>query len=119
MLRHYVTFYYPGLLFAETESREIASRDAPLNIPESAYAYRFYDQESVEVLGETLTGQAKNFSPTHFLGGQVRTRDEVEATEPGSIMACNMRHNNMARVVITRYGQGIAMAEGDVVEPTP
>lgn len=119
MLRHYVTFYYPGLLFAETESQEIASRDAPLSIPESAYAYRFYDQESAEIGGETLIGPAKNLSPTHFLGGQIRTREEVEATEPGSIMAFNMRANNMARVVITRYGQGIAMAEGDVVEPTP
>jgi hypothetical protein len=43
-IRHYIVFFSPGILRADTQSREIDHRD-PYRVewPDGAYAFRFFD----------------------------------------------------------------------------
>lgn len=63
MLKHYVEFFFPGLIFSEVTTREVADRDRPpADIPHGASSYRFFDQEEVEVDGQVLKGEPRNYS---------------------------------------------------------
>jgi hypothetical protein len=62
MLKHYVEFYYPGLLFSNSVVREIASRQLPVELPPGSSGFAFFDREEAEINGELLLGAPKNYS---------------------------------------------------------
>lgn len=116
MLKHYVEFSYPGAFFSEHSIKEIAERKPELvNAPEDAFAYRFYDREEVEVDGELLCGERKNFSAfTYF--GKVYSLEEVKAEFPQyTTLINNMECNGWNKVVRTRRGNWQPLGEGDIV----
>lgn len=116
MLKHYVQFSYPGAFFSEHSTEEIAERNAELvKVPEGAFAYQFYDREEVEVDGETLRGECKNYSGfTYF--GKAYTLEEVKSEFPQyTTLISNMECNGWNKVVRTRRGNWQPIEEGDIV----
>lgn len=63
MTKHYVEISFPGSFVSNSSTQEVESRDDFI-IPEGAFAYQFFDQEVVEIDGETLCGSPKNHSKT-------------------------------------------------------
>lgn len=116
MLKHYVEFSYPGAFLSEYSSEEIAERKAELvKVPEGAFAYRFYDREEVEVDGETLCGERKNYSSRTYFG-KAYTLEEVKREFPQyETLIFNMECNGWNRVVQTRRGNWQPLGEGDIV----
>lgn len=65
--------------------------------------------------GETFIGNPKKRSGIFYLGGKVKTKKQIEREMPGSILASNMRNNNINRVVMTICGQFMELHKGDKV----
>lgn len=115
MTKHYVRYWFPGIIVSEDSIEEIKSRNVKIKPPKGAYAYQFFDREEVEKDGETLIGKPKNESGMFYLGGEVKTREDIEREMPGSILASNMRCNKIERVVMTKAGQAMELHKGDEV----
>lgn len=105
--RHYVTFYYPGTIVAETEDRPVESRDpAKLDLPSGAYAFYFFDRVETTVDGEKLEGKKKNISGTYYPNGKICTQADVKAMGPTArILLQNMESNKWDRVVMPPNGR--------------
>ena len=111
MHKHFVTFYSPGTFMAETSDRLIASWDIAEAVRMSQdikerygatpYAFRFTTWGRKD---DELDSREIERSPTYFLGGKIKTLEDVEATQPGTILARNMRTNGYARVITTTEG---------------
>ena len=115
MTKHYIEYFFPGIIISETRAEEIKSRNVKIKPPKGAYAYRFFDREEVENYGEKLTGNPKNQSGTFYLGGTVKSCEDIQREMPGSILASNMKCNKIAHVVVTVLGQAMKLHEGDEV----
>jgi hypothetical protein len=126
MKKHYVTFYSPGTLFAETTTREIDSWDVEKakemvpNIKErygaTPYGFSFTTRERTESdFDSKETAKSKMF----YLGGRIRTLEEVEAdNKPDEeILRANMRGNDWDRVIenTNSYKTVQVLYDGDVV----
>jgi hypothetical protein len=114
----YIEFLYPGLIFAENSSRPVPSRELPAVIPGQATGYRFFTRSEVEVDGEKLVGQPKDYSPWTYFGNEY-SADQVHALESDHtrILRDNVRINGWKRVVQTAYGQWYPLNDGDRVVP--
>lgn len=108
MLKHYVEYFYPGVLVSETEVKEISRRDRRCVKPSKlCYGFQFFDREEVIKDGETLRGNRKNLSGMYYIGGEVLTVEDVEALRPKSqykILLSNMVNNGWDKVIRTRLG---------------
>lgn len=113
MLVHYVEFFYPGIIVSETSTQKIENRQKIINAPRNAYAYRFFDREEIMQDGELLQGKPKDYSGTFYLGGKIKTKEQILQEEPTSILASNMRCNKIERVVITKWGQAMTLHPED------
>ncbi|MBE5812582.1 MAG: hypothetical protein E7314_02890 [Clostridiales bacterium] len=69
MLKTFIRFYLHN---DECEEREVTSRDAIItDIPETAFAYQFYDKNIAKAEdGELCYGMERNASPTIYLDCQ-------------------------------------------------
>jgi hypothetical protein len=116
MLKHYVEFLYPGILFSDTSEDEVETRDIhKLEIPEYSFGFRFFDREQTILDGEVLTGKSKNYSNWYYYG-KVMTIDDVKEQEPDQrILISNMENNDYKRIVRTKFGQSIPVQDEDVV----
>jgi hypothetical protein len=112
MLKHYVTFFYPGIFASETEDRPVETRERTPDVPKGAYAWRFYDREEMRQGKETLAGKPKNHSPTHYVGTELSAK---EAISMGGVLADNVRINGYKRLVKTRGGQIFPLDDDDVI----
>jgi hypothetical protein len=115
--KHFVTFYSPGTLFHEETRREIDSWDTRAATKMAAeiverhgskpFGFRFSTSivvsDVLDGIGGTMPETSKEIakSAPFYIGGRLRTLAEVEAEEPGSILAWNMRANDWATVVET------------------
>ena len=110
MINHFVTFYSPGTVFAETRTLPIDSWDVPAAVALAGsvherynarpYGFAFITRERGEGdLDSRITAR----SPMHYLGGTIETLADVEARheiEGGlEILISNMRNNDLARVI--------------------
>ena len=119
----YIEIFYPGIVFSGAETRIVKDRDekdALDMLPESAFAFRFYDQVSAEttVDGKTVTvyGDRKNVSGRYYPDGELFTLEQIEAFgEESEILADNMRINDWPVVVKTRLGNFQPFAKDDRV----
>lgn len=116
MLVHYVEFFYPGIILAETEERRIDKRDPKLvTLPDGAFAYRFFDRTEVKENGELLVGSKKNFS-TYTFFGKLYTLEEVKEQFPEcETLIRNMECNGYTKVVKTRLDNWQPFHDGDIV----
>jgi hypothetical protein len=105
--KHFVTFLSPGTLFAESTTRPIEAWEPRLaaqmakSIVERYEARPFGFQFSTRIVGEMPDG-----SGTYFLGGVLRTLDEVEerADPKEDILRANMGGNGYWIVVEKQDG---------------
>lgn len=116
MLKHYVEFLHPGIIVSENSSEEVNHRDAALiQMPEHAFAFRFYDREERSYKGELLVGKPKNHTPW-FMQGEELTFEEVKTRYPSErILIANMENNKIDRICHTEFGQFIPLRDGDKV----
>jgi hypothetical protein len=113
MTKHYVEFTYAGSFFSEMSSRSVESRDpSKVVMPSGAYAFRFYDQEEVELNGDTLVGTPKNLSPRYIRGEKV-TLEQAERLPNSDTLVSNMNGNGWGYVVKCPQGH-IAPEEGEI-----
>lgn len=113
--KHYVEFCYPGLLFSDSSTQEIKSRDAKFKVPKNSHAYRFFDRVETEVGGEKLVGQPKNHSKFYYVGGVIKSQEDIRREKPGSILLSNMEINRYKNVIMTRFGQALPFENGDCI----
>lgn len=118
--KNYVEFYSPGTFVSECSRRPIAAWDilAAIELANGIterhsakpYAFRFVTMLEGEPVsdgrGGTLNVQPRELkkSALHWLGGEVRTYDEVCAANlpDESILRDNMRCNRMSAIVVNK-----------------
>lgn len=110
----YVEIFYPGSFVSKTSTKKVDSRISP-DIPENAYAYRFFDQEEVESGGEILKGEPKNKSGTYYLGEEFTADQAMSAPWANPILKDNIKGNGYKRLVRTKFGQVMPLSDNDVV----
>lgn len=107
MTRHFVTFLSPGTFVAEQSTKPIESWDVDKALEMSrdvkerygATPYGFYFTTRARTDDE-LDSKVVEKSPLHYIGGRIRTLEEVEAdNDPQEeILRSNMRCNGYSRV---------------------
>jgi len=121
--KEFVRIFSPGTFVAEDNLIEVESRDVDAAVEltrgiiqrhgATPYGFRFetYGREDDE-----LDSRVLDRSPMYYLGGVVRTVEEVEAAaEPGErILLSNMQCNGYDRVITTNYWTQ-PLNDGDVV----
>lgn len=106
--KHYVGFFYRGILSNEISPQEISSCNLKeVKVPDGAFGFQLFDivLGEVEVDGEKIELSSKrlNISPMHYYGGHIYTKAEVEATVSNNeILLREMRDNNWEKVIQTR-----------------
>jgi len=108
MIKHYVEFLYPGLLFSETSSKELKSKNAPIAWPNGAYAYRLFTKEVTKGKTGTLEGDPK-YKPGYIFrkGTVIKMAKEVLADrDPANeTLRSNVSCNKFKAVAFTKHGQ--------------
>ena len=115
MLKHYVTFLYPGIFLSEESSKEVKSRDEKFEVPKTCFAYYFWDREEQEIRGEILKGEAKNKSGLFYFGELMTVKDVEEKLPKERVLLSNMRSNNWDKIVRTRRGNFQPFNKGDKI----
>lgn len=115
-LKQYVEFLYPGILFPESEIREVSDRDSLIDAPKNCFAYQFFErQETNAEDGEVLLGKPKNYSG-RFYFGKLKTLEDVKKETPEArTLISNMESNNWNPVVLTRRGNYQPFGERDQI----
>ena len=122
MEAHFVTFYSPGTIVAETTTKPIPSWDVDLAVAMAsdirerhgarAYGFRFSTRaRSNEELDSKQVAQ----SPMHYIGGRVETLAEVESRNAPDeeTLRWNMRTNKYDRIWIATEGWSWTQPLGD------
>jgi len=115
MLKHYVEYYYPGALFAETEIEEIKSRKDSLEIPDACFGYSFFDVEETTIDGETLRGKPKNRSGMTYFGKKYTVSELKKLLPNEKVLISNIEDGGYSHAVKTRLGNWQVMNKEDVV----
>jgi len=111
----YIELLSPGTLFAETFTKEVATRRDPTELPPGVFAWRFFDRTQVQLNGETLTGKPHNFSGYTYIGEKF-TLEQVKRRFPDAqILIFNMEANGWTTVVRTQLGNFCPLEDGDRV----
>ena len=107
--QHYVTFYSPGTMVAETDSKKVDAWDVDQAVEmarsvEQRHGARPYGFcFSTRARGDAdLDAKETARGPMYYLGGEVETIEEIEARGDPSerILLANMRCNGWNRVVV-------------------
>jgi hypothetical protein len=113
MQKHFVTFYSPGTFVAESTTNPIAEWDVDAAVKmagkiterhgASPYGFRFTTRERGD---DDLDSKVVATSPMHYIGGLIRTVEEVRAKADlkERILLSNMEGNGYARVWQTTKG---------------
>lgn len=127
-IKHFVTFYSPGTFVSETTSLPIDSWDVDKAVEMSAsiqerhgatpYGFFFTTRSNNNDMLDSKEAARSNM---YYLGGEVRTVEEVEADNlpDEHILRSNMRFNKWDRVITNNNSWRITLPlrEGDVVLP--
>jgi hypothetical protein len=117
MIQQYIEFIYPGLLFSETSEQPVDRREVPERLPENCFGFRFKErQEQTSAQGEKLLGKFTNLSHWYYKKGEVYTLAQVKDQHRHRLTLIeNMVNNKISRVLLTKFGQWIPLADADVV----
>ncbi len=114
--KHYVEYYYPGILFAETGVKEIPDREvANLKFPKNAYSFRFFDRKITIENEVKMESDRLNLSPLYFIGGQKMTLAEVKKAMPEQKILISNMEGSFPVIVKTRFNQCIRFEEGSLI----
>lgn len=126
MTKHFVTFYSPGILFAESTSKPIESWDVgeAIIMAESVlerhgakpYGFRFETHSRED---EDLDSHISDKSCMYYLGGIIETIEDIQKrNDPEErILLSNMRNNNWNKIIVNNNSwkyTGV-FNEGDVL----
>jgi len=108
----YVSYFYPGSFFEESDSRTIQDRDINIALDimdKRAVAFQFFDkvtQSATREDGKTFEVVEKvNKSPKYYPGGAVYTLEQIEKLYgKDSILYRNTKNNCPDGVIKTRAG---------------
>lgn len=117
MIKHYVEYFYPGLICSETSEVETKDRyPSSLNVPDNAFGFRFFDKEEIVLeSGNVLKSDRQNYSPNYYYGEKY-TLNQVKLYYPESkTLIANMEWNHWDAVVRTKFGQFIPLTNNDIV----
>lgn len=132
-IRHKVEFYSPGTFVSEVSVRQIGEWNTRVAVQLAGeiterhgarpFGFRFITETVVSGIADGSGGEMPetskriNRSGTHFINGKILTLANVEAREPGSTLASNMRSNQIAAVVETSnsYRHVSEFREGDCI----
>lgn len=112
----YVRFLYRGIFVSETDDVAINHKD-PMQVvcPKNAYGFRFFEKAECIIDGEKLTGEAKNFSPTYYVAGDVLTLEYIKQNMPNEkILISNMECNKWDKV-INVFGSFFPFKDNDIL----
>lgn len=117
MIKHYVEFFYPGILTSDTSTKVIPTRKSTFEIPEGCFGYRFFDIEikQSKTSGRPLKSKRFNYSGNYYIEGKIFTMKEIGELMPGSILHRNMENNGYSRVVKTKFEQYMPLEKNDRV----
>lgn len=116
MLKHYVEFLYPGILFGESSIREVDNRNPySVTIPDEAYGFRFLDKEEIAIDDEILKGKNKNVSGWYYQGRKMSIEDVKREMPNKNILIDNMISNRYGFIVFTKFGQAFPLEDNDTV----
>ncbi len=118
MLKHYVEYFYPGIMVSETSVKEIPERiNGNIGFPERCFGYRFYDVEVIQLPNEELRGKRKNISGMYYCGVEY-SAEQIKINFPNErILLSNIRCNSYVRLVKTCMGNWQPLDDDDVVFP--
>lgn len=112
----FIEFLHPGFYFKEHSSQQVLDRNEIVKLPENAFAYRYYDHETIEVNGKEFNGERSNVSNITYVDGKVLSIDDVKKSVPNNrILVTNMENHGVDYVVRTRTGNFQPLSEGDRV----
>ena len=115
MTKKYIEFGFPGVLVSETSVRPFTETPTLSTLPKHSYGYRTFERIEVEVDGETLKGEDKNYSGWTFFGREL-TLDQVKDQYPDEeTMISNLESNGYDRVAHTITKGWFPMKEKDRV----
>lgn len=115
MTKHYIRWMFPGLVVTDTSDQEVKSATALPKAPENSFGFRRGKREAVKVKGKWLTGEWRYVGPIYYLGGKVKTIEDVLREQPDSILLSNMKVNRIQAVVITKFGQAMPLEKDSVI----
>jgi hypothetical protein len=108
---HFVTFFSPGSFVSEETTEPVNSWDPAAALTRARqiterhnakpYGFRFTTRTRTDA---DLDSKVSATSPMYYFGCKVETLAEVQARAPGSILAENMRINDIARIATTTSG---------------
>lgn len=115
MLKHYVTFLFPGSFYPEESTKEISSREEKIDAPENCFAYEFWDRNEIEQDGEILRGKAINKSGRYYFGEVFDQQQVADLVPDNSTLLFNMKCNGWDKLIKTRKGNWQPLMPEDVV----
>jgi len=103
----FATFWTPGIIVAESRTREVATPD-PMAVkwPDYAYAFQLSEREDVIDGNKTYTGESKNVGPLYYHSdSKVETLAQVKMnpSAPHTLIR-NMERNKWSKIVWSRWG---------------
>lgn len=111
MQKHFVQFFSPGTMMSEMTEKPIDAWCAPTAVgmvgdikerySATPYGFRFITRSRGE---EDLDSKITEISGMYYLGGEIFTREQVEArNDPSeSILRSNMRMNGIDRIIVNK-----------------
>lgn len=110
MKKHFVTFYSPGTLVAETTEKPIDEWDVDVAMEmahevverhgATPYGFRFTTRERTD---DELDSKVTDHSGMYFLGGTIMTLEQVKADpESTPTLISNMEANMFDRVIVNK-----------------
>jgi hypothetical protein len=119
--RTYVEFLYPGMLFGESSTQEVNTRDlSKVKVPKNTFGFKFFDILSVVVDADgkkvPLTSERTNVSPVHYYGGKIYTVAELKREFPNDdILIGNIEGNGYKKAIRCRTGDWRPFKETDIL----
>lgn len=116
----YVEFLYPGVMFSESSTHEVESREvSKVKVPKNAFGFKFFDILSVVVDADgkevQLTSEHINVSPMHYYGGKLYTVAELKREFPNEhTLIGNVEGNGYNKAVRCRTGNWQLFEDTDV-----
>lgn len=112
MVAYYLERLYPSFFGAETSMEKVETNDPDKIVDrmrgdKKCYGFRFFEREELEVNGEILSGENKNYSGIFYFGIELTKKELLEKIR-GTASEDNVRHNmkqsESDRFVETRRG---------------
>lgn len=126
----YAVLLSSGTVFSEGKAREVKSRDPKkLKVPPHAHGFYFFDQTSIVINGETLTGKVKNEGRLYLVGDSLLTLDDLKQKHPQGGSVLDQIERKHIRYVVRNSGEGaeyqsvkhdsiVVNSQGEVIYPT-